>query len=333
MFGLADVADRFALSVSDGRLDVVRSHERLTVIGEADDVPQRVVIVRGERRLARARLPFVEPLVGADHLGEDRRGRAAGVRGHSAGRDVTELVAVLGLGERPPLPVLHGLSLREPLPVVAVVQELAHHRAVQELVRRQVAVLLGHPAEAVEVALEAVVEAVLVLVGGELGVGAVADHAVEHGDAAEDEARLRHVVGVADPRVVKIEARAQRTFDRLQHIGAPDRVQHHRHRAVLGGEHAVDKAVAVQVRIGDRRLRGGLAGVDADGERDGHDPEDGEAERVLEASRGAAGGAIGDGRSAGGLAPQILVGGECARPVDRADEARAGVEEDREPSG
>ena len=100
-------------------------------VGEAGDVAERVVLVGGIRALARAGAALVEAPVGARQRREDGGGGAGGVGGLGAGVDVAQHVAVLGLGERTAVLVLHDLALQEPLGVEPVGEVVAHDRAVE----------------------------------------------------------------------------------------------------------------------------------------------------------------------------------------------------------
>ena len=174
------------------------------------------------------------------------------IGGLGAGVDVAQHVAVLGLGERTAVLVLHDLALQEPLGVEPVGEVVAHDGAVEGIAGGAgVVVVLGDRGVAQELALQAVVARAGVGEGGDLPVGALAHVAVEDADLGEQPARLRQVVAVAVAGVFEVNGGAERAVDLLQQVGAADRVEGDLELAVLLGLDVVDEAVPAGDRVAE----------------------------------------------------------------------------------
>src|SRR5262249_42720750 len=110
-----------------------------------------------------------------------------------------------------------------------------------------VEVMLGDLGVAVEVPLQEVELATLVLIGGYLRLDAITRLPAVDTRPGEDPARLGHLGGVAVPLVLQADRAAQRTADRLEEIGPTSVVWCDVQRAVLSAGHEVRLAGASDV--------------------------------------------------------------------------------------
>ena len=112
--------------------------------------------------------------------------------------------------------------------------------------------LFSYRAEAVKLALPAVIPTVLVAECRELGIHSVARDSVGRRDPGEDPARVREVVGVAGALVFVVHHGPKRPLHRPQQVRLARPIAGHDEAAIVAADQLI--GIAVAISVADDRL-------------------------------------------------------------------------------